>query len=546
MEAAKLIRHAMGAICFLVSTTIIAAPLFTIIPDRYSVLLGYGGMTQLTTTVTNSSGHALSNVSFTIGTSRITNGSASVISGGTCIDGASMASLESCTYIIQISAGDRPSLESLYPRYCANGGTICSQPRKPISINTAPIGNTVSITGSATTALPASTEIGVAYPLVVTFTNNDSSHPADDVYASNTYPTGFVQSINTCGTTTGRIHLAAGSSCTVEGLFTPATAGAATAVVVLHSANSSDIEVSNSTTAAVAQAVYIPSSTSNRVTKCDRNPTTGDLTDCGDAGVSSTLSGSYDVTLNTSGTLAYIPYSALESVQKCSVAANGTLSNCTDSGATDLAKPHSITFNTAGTIAYITNRNGGFGTPSVVRCDVSGTTGALSNCNDAEASPSGLMDGAIDVAFNESETQVFITNRTGGTGSNGAILRCTINDNGYFSNCSKIQTTLYCPFQLSFNTTHTKAYIGQGCSATAVHVCSVDMAGDLSNCTEQGTGFSSPVGVAINSDDTYAYVASTGSDAVYKCPLSNGDLGTCTQTATTSTTVAPFMLNVRQ
>lgn len=84
-----------------------------------------------------------------------------------------------------------------------------------------------------------------------------------------------------------------------------------------------------------------------------------------------------DITLNSTGTIAYVTNYGNNTITQCSV--NGTisaLSGCTDSGGTGFNAPAGISLNSTGAIAYVTNGSNS----KVSQCNVNGTTGALSGC----------------------------------------------------------------------------------------------------------------------------------------------------------------------
>ena len=116
----------------------------------------------------------------------------------------------------------------------------------PASVSTSTDAIEIIVTGAVTTPLPHLTVVGNSFPVVFAYTNN-SDLPATSVNITTNYPPGFIQQSDNC---TGTLN--AHSSCTLQGTFTPATAGDFTVGVSLTYAESSNpVPLSTSTTADV-------------------------------------------------------------------------------------------------------------------------------------------------------------------------------------------------------------------------------------------------------------------------------------------------------
>jgi hypothetical protein len=162
---------------------------------------------------------------------------------------------------------------------------------------------------------------------------------------------------------------------------------------------------------------------------CNKNPNTGNIGACVDSGANyTTLNNTKPVyvALNQSESLAYVvTYTTYPSgpgyVYKCSVNPNtGLLSQCTDSGVTNLNLPVSMTLNTAQTRAYITNSGDGF--DNITICSINNSTGDLSDCYVSEAGP---FDYPTTIIFNAAQTLAYIANWQGNSISTCAINQST-------------------------------------------------------------------------------------------------------------------------
>ncbi|MDF1685028.1 MAG: beta-propeller fold lactonase family protein [Legionellaceae bacterium] len=168
-----------------------------------------------------------------------------------------------------------------------------------------------------------------------------------------------------------------------------------------------------------------PGSTQGTVLICDKNPNTGNIGACVDSGANKTTLGGYKpltIIFNQSETRAYIvTYDTNITpgfVYKCSINQNtGVLSDCSDSGATNLHFPTSMTLNTAQTRAYMTNAEDGV--DNVTICNINQTNGDLSGCYVSSAGP---FDYPTTIIFNAAQTLAYIANWQG-----NSISTCEIN-----------------------------------------------------------------------------------------------------------------------
>ena len=253
---------------------------------------------------------------------------------------------------------------------------------------------------------------------------------------------------------------------------------------------------------------YIVNRSNNTVTAC--NVSGGALFDCVDSGATS-LDSPYGITLNSAGTLAYIVNNGDSTVTSCNVS-GATLFGCVNSGATGLASPASIVLNSAGTTAYITNPQN----YTVSACDVSGET--LSGCVNSGAT--GLAS-PTGITLDSSGTTAYITNPQNYTVSSCVVIGPML------SSCVADPVGIAAPYNIALNSGGEIAYIPNG-GANAVTACNV-IEGTLSGCVDSGaTGLDFPFGITLNSAGTTAYITNGGAaNAVTTCDVSGMAFSNC-------------------
>lgn len=112
------------------------------------------------------------------------------------------------------------------------------------------------------------------------------------------------------------------------------------------------------------------------VTACTADGTTGALGNCG-----TPVTGFTNPTDATvSGNNLFVTNFGGNTVGRCAIGSDGSLSGCTDAGVSNLNQPTDIVIN--GNYAYIVQ----FQTSTISRCGFDSATGALSNCSDSGAS----------------------------------------------------------------------------------------------------------------------------------------------------------------
>lgn len=118
--------------------------------------------------------------------------------------------------------------------------------------------------------------------------------------------------------------------------------------------------------------LYITNANGNTVTKCDIDPSSGSLSNCGFTGTVEQRP--YSISFYA-GVYAYITNESSRTVTKCEIAAiDGALINCGDSGY-NLGQQVNYSVVTASYL-LLTAFNAGV----VYRCDITPGTGALTNC----------------------------------------------------------------------------------------------------------------------------------------------------------------------
>lgn len=221
------------------------------------------------------------------------------------------------------------------------------------------------------------------------------------------------------------------------------------------------------------------------------------------------------------------------SILRCSVAADGTLSDCADSGAGALPAP--VSLNVSGSDLYVLNETAA--TPaaySLYRCAI-GADGSVSGCADQEETvPGEESDIRVDFSsgFAIFNSQPYVLK------IGGQILQCT-NTGGAISDCieptGSAVSGLSIPADFAF--TDSRVYVANTGSTPAegsVSVCAVAAdTGIISDCSTASADAAlqnDPTGIAING--TNAYVVTRGNNSVVQCTVDSatGTLGACTGT----------------
>ncbi|MDF1653603.1 MAG: hypothetical protein P1U34_00670 [Coxiellaceae bacterium] len=525
MSSRRLLKVIGVVILMSVAVGAQARAIFTVTPDRTTVSVTSGGSTDLVTTVTNNTSHTYTDIRFGNKAESGAGVTASTVSGGTCVSEDSLAAGASCTFITRFQSSVVGNATYRLD-FCGANGFNCSR-SGVVTVTTA--ASAVSVTGAVTTPLPARTQKSTGYSVLFTFTNGSSSQAATGV--SITTSPALTSVTNTCSSGT----LAASSSCTYGGTYTPTAVGANTLTATLTADNASDVEL---TTTTLTGLVYLPNSSFLR--KCFFDNDTGLFSQCENSGYQQSNNDYTDAAIfNPAGSMVYVsvdePYAASPTrfqswVDRCDIESDGCLISCSDTGARGLSNPHGIAFNQAGDTLYAANLGASLSsTDAVSKCSVDGD-GDLS-C--ADAGVSGL-DAAGDVVLDEDRNRAFITNTP-----DNDIARCVIDGSGDLVSCDLntiVSGSITCPMQMSFNSDKSRVYLGQGCDTnnTQIFTCGVSDSGRPFSCaaisSPGSTPFAFPIGVAFNagtSDSLIVASASSLSPSIQTCTISGATLSSC-------------------
>lgn len=259
------------------------------------------------------------------------------------------------------------------------------------------------------------------------------------------------------------------------------------------------------------------------VIKCGVNASTSALSNC--AATGSGFFGPVGIAINSAHTLAYIANLNSNSISQCSVdSSTGTLSACTDSGATGLNLPLSITLNSANAIAYIANLAGN----SITQCSVDSGTGALNSCVDSGATS---VQSPQTLKLNAAGTFAYIA-----TASGQNLVKCSVNaSTGALGFCAATGAGFNSTDGIEIDSSGTLAYVANS-SDNTVSKCSVSASdGELSGCATAGSGFNAPASVMLNRAGTVLYVENFNTNTVSQCAVdqSTGDLSGCADSGAT-------------
>ena len=381
-----------------------------------------------------------------------------------------------------------------------------------------------SKTGAVSIAYTATTNNNIAYtvnpaslavftnsstPVTVSFTTDDGN-PATGLSITSdlsALPAGW--SSPTPGFTCSSVS--AGTTCQLSLIYAPTAAGGATLYLTYGYNDNSG--TAKSGTVSIVYAATVPhlyvAELSGPLYVCSLNPQ-GILVACAPTGSGfSTPSG----IAFYGSSYAYVTDFLNNAVFLCSVGADGSLSDCADTGIMaqffNFQSPFQLAVN--GSTLYITNANVGGG---VTTCAI-GAGGALSNC--AESVPVGASMGASGIAVSSSFAYVGVGPST--------VDECAIGSIG--------GPTVVCPpTGVGFSgvdgisLANGYAYIANEVGGS-VSVCSVGSTGSLSPCAISPIAPGvMPVSVAVNGGQ--AYVNDSNNDNMYLCSVGNlGALGGC-------------------
>ena len=232
---------------------------------------------------------------------------------------------------------------------------------------------------------------------------------------------------------------------------------------------------------------YGDGTTANPASFCTVDSVTGALTNCASTPITSApFIGTSGITLNPSGTYAYVSSVQNSILYKCQITGDGSLNNCTSTGS-GYGGPGGIAFNAVGTMVYVTDYSA-IHSPEMTKCPVDLTTGEIGVCTRTGSG----FDYPYAIALNTDKTMAYVTNYNGGSVSLCNIAPVTAE----LVNCNPA-VNISIPFGLAVNKTNTYAYVGSSYLDDTVYKCMIGNAGALSGCISTGSGFVNPYGIVL-------------------------------------------------
>lgn len=238
--------------------------------------------------------------------------------------------------------------------------------------------------------------------------------------------------------------------------------------------------------------LYVTDSGTSTISRCPFDSTTGTVGTCVDAGGSG-FDLPFGVSVSPDGTMLYVSNGGgavgvgTGSVSACTIdATTGELSGCINNRSTTFDLPSDMTINSTGTRAYVSN----FTANTVSVCNIIGTT--VTNCDDSSGTN---FDGPEGIMLSPSGTYAYITNNTSNT-----VTRCVVDKTGagLLSSCVLTEGNFDGTGNLAFNLTGDVAYVPNE-ALNQLLMCSVQAeTGVLYNCVDSlGSGFDRPAGVLV-------------------------------------------------
>lgn len=220
-----------------------------------------------------------------------------------------------------------------------------------------------------------------------------------------------------------------------------------------------------------ANTAYIAISFPASIVSCSVNPSSGSLTGCSTTTIlSSSSSAAQGVVYSPMLNMIYVTISNSQ-VYQCTLNTNGSVSSCTNSGATNLSNPVGITINPAGTYAYIANV-GTSNAGTITQCTINYPGGNLSGCV-----TNAIGSYNTGIAIDASNTFVYAANESANTVTSAQISATTGSLTTY-GTAAPVGTNL--ATGLAFNSVNNFLYVGNG-YGNAVVQCSA-ISGSVSGC----------------------------------------------------------------
>ncbi len=312
----------------------------------------------------------------------------------------------------------------------------------------------------------------------------------------------------------------------VTGLATGINVGITEIVATL------DGVTSNTAVLTVTAFAWITNFNTNQVLVCQVNAD-GTLSNCQDTGGTG-FSQPAMIVLNQANTIAYIANlngGIAGGISACPIMPNGTFGTCQISILT--IPTFGVTLNPAGTFAYV----GGYTSNQVDYCQVNSSDGLLSNCQNTNGTG---FSNPIGVTINQTNTLAYVANN----GSTNVTV-CQISQSGptigQFQNCANSGNNMSQPDYVTFNQAGDVAWVSNESSSLVVF-CAVNPSdGSLSNCQNTGGSFNNPIGTVLNVANTLLYVANFLGNSISACMFNpNGSFTSCSNAFSGAILNGPF------
>jgi len=223
--------------------------------------------------------------------------------------------------------------------------------------------------------------------------------------------------------------------------------------------------------------------------------------------------------INPTGTKMYITNTSTSAMAVCQLdLSTGEVSDCVDAGGTGFNLPSGVAVSPDGSILYVSN---GGGINAVTACDIDVVTGGLSGC--VQNVVPGVVT-AFDLTLNNTGNRLYIADFTGSTLSvcraNGTTVDlCDNTSGGNFDG----------PEGVTLSTSGEYAYIANNTS-NSVTRCVVDVVtGLLSACNVTSGNFDGFGNVGLTLSDDFAYVPNFTLNQLFLCSVQaeTGELFNC-------------------
>jgi hypothetical protein len=349
---------------------------------------------------------------------------------------------------------------------------------------------------------PVSVSVGQSRAVRITFTTSDGSAATNLSITSglSALPAGWSGASPgfSCAT------VSTGSTCQLNLSYTPVAAAPSANLILGYrytdntgAVKTADVNIAYSSTTPTA---YIVNAGNDTVSRC-AIAADGSLSGCRDAGA---VGFTALTSIAIKGSNAYITSNGSAKLVRCAIAAaDGSFSSCIDAGVGGLSSPYGVDVN--GSFLYVSD-NGNF----IIRCVIA-SDGTLSDCRNSGATTS--LDSPENVLF--AGSSAYVVNYGG-----NSITRCTHNaQDGSLSACGAAAGGLSDPEGGAIK--GSMLYIANS-SGTDVIQCTIADDGSLSGCGGAGVAslVDNPAQIAINGST--AYIVNYDNETVTWCTIADG------------------------